>query len=58
MEKSADLSTQENILATDGIPATGPKAGTLEDQEAMRRLGKEQLFKVFAPTNWALHIVY
>ncbi|KAK5943161.1 hypothetical protein PMZ80_004167 [Knufia obscura] len=31
--------------APDGIPQTGEKAGTVEDREAMRRLGKQQLFK-------------
>jgi len=31
---------------SDGIPVTGRKAGTVEDREAMRRLGKDQLFKV------------
>jgi len=32
--------------APDGIPETGVKAGTVEDREAMRRLGKQQVFKV------------
>jgi len=32
--------------APDGIPESGKKAGTVEDREAMRRLGKQQLFKV------------
>jgi len=41
----------ERVLVTetygsDGIPTTGKKAGTAEDREAMRRLGKDQLFKV------------
>lgn len=31
--------------APDGIPETGKKAGTADDREAMRRLGKQQLFK-------------
>jgi len=30
----------------DGIPTSGQKAGTAEDREAMRRLGKQQVFKV------------
>lgn len=36
--------------APDGIPETGKKAGTAEDREAMRRLGKQQLFKVNSPS--------
>lgn len=31
---------------SDGIPETGRKAGTADDREAMRRLGKQQQFKV------------
>jgi choline transport protein len=44
-DKMLDPSTVEQSFAADGIPETGIKAGTLEDREAMRRLGKEQLFK-------------
>ncbi|KAF2729568.1 GABA permease [Polyplosphaeria fusca] len=36
---------QEHAIPGDGVPLTGIKAGTIEDREAMRRLGKEQLFK-------------
>lgn len=32
--------------ADDGIAPTGAKAGTAADREAMRRLGKQQVFKV------------
>lgn len=35
---------------SDGIPTIGAKAGTAEDREAMRRLGKQQLFKVWRLT--------
>lgn len=31
---------------SDGIPETGRKAGTVDDRDAMRRLGKQQQFKV------------
>lgn len=34
------------INAEDGIPTTGAKSGTFADREAMRRLGKAQVFKV------------
>jgi hypothetical protein len=46
MEKLTDISAQEQAIVGDGIPETGIKAGTVEDREAMRRLGKQQLFKV------------
>ncbi|PSN60203.1 GABA permease [Corynespora cassiicola Philippines] len=45
MEKTADLSAEERAFPNDGIPESGIKAGTVEDREAMRRLGKQQLFK-------------
>lgn len=35
-----------NEVVVDGVPETGKKAGTTEDREAMRRLGKQQVFKV------------
>lgn len=42
-----DKSVQVNeAYASDGIPETGVKAGTIYDREGMRRLGKQQLFKV------------
>lgn len=34
------------IDVDDGIPETGEKAGTVEDRQAMKRLGKQQVFKV------------
>lgn len=46
-EKSGPVA---EVYASDGIPETGVKAGTAEDREAMRRLGKQQLFRVFWST--------
>lgn len=46
MEKVTDLSAQEQALANDENSDIDIKAGTVEDREAMRRLGKQQLFKV------------
>ncbi|KAH7112914.1 amino acid/polyamine transporter I [Dendryphion nanum] len=42
---AVELISEEPIVVDDGIPETGVKAGTVEDREAMRRLGKKQLFK-------------
>lgn len=47
MDKTLDLFTEEQNVYEENLPAD--KAGTAEDREAMRRLGKKQLFKVFAP---------
>jgi len=44
--ETTDVSPDDRIFTDDGLPSTGVKAGTAEDREAMRRLGKKQLFKV------------
>ena len=41
-----DKKVEVSETVIDGVPETGKKAGTVEDREAMRRLGKQQVFKV------------
>ncbi len=45
MDKSVIYSTHERDPLDDGT-VLGEKVGTVADRDAMRRLGKEQLFKV------------
>ena len=45
MDKSVTYDTHERDPLDDGT-VLGEKAGTVADRDAMRRLGKEQLFKV------------
>ncbi|ORY17270.1 GABA permease [Clohesyomyces aquaticus] len=45
MEKFTALPAQEEFVAAESSPENDIKAGTLEDREAMKRLGKEQVFK-------------
>lgn len=50
MEKAGEFSAQERTLfTTDNGPEVSVELGTVEDREAMQRLGKDQLFKVFDP---------
>lgn len=46
MEKAKELYLREENITSADVSSMDVKAGTIEDRAAMRRLGKEQLFKV------------
>lgn len=46
MQQKTFNSTEHEQSAEDDLPESGIETGTIEDREAMRRLGKEQVFKV------------